>query len=392
MIRHEKYHLDRMDFDCIVVGAGLSGITAARQMQRYGISVLLIESSDQVGGRVRSDQIDQYICDRGFQVINPKYPQVAKSGVLKSLDFRKISGQIRVDDLDIKVGYNVSSLSLKTGRLSEKLRFLGFIANSRASNQKKFGDYTDKFPDFYKIVLAPFLTGVFLTDPREIAADVAQEILRSFVKSLPGIPARGVGEFSKALAAPIENLKLNETVESIAPGVVSTNHARYSAKFIVIATDPVTAYRFIGSTVPIQMLSSTTTYFSTTEKLIDSRNLVISNRSKLVNSIVISDVSEFYAPIDKTLVSATSLGKLTESEFKSELAKLWQTNTKRWESIASYQIKNSLPFHPPYKNRNSQPQINDWLFMVGDHMAIPSQQGAMHSGAQVALKINQLMR
>jgi protoporphyrinogen oxidase len=381
-----------MDFDCIVVGAGLSGITAAREMQRYGISVLLIESSDQVGGRVRSDRIDQYICDRGFQVINPKYPQVAKSGVLNGLDFRKISGQIRVDDLDIKVGYNVSSLSFKTGKLSEKLRFLAFIANSRASNQKKFSDYIEKFPDFYNRVLAPFLTGVFLTDPKEIAADVAHEILRSFVKSLPGIPARGVGEFSMALAVPIENLKLNETVESIAPGVVFTNHARYTSKFIVIATDPVTAYKFISSTVPIQMLSSTTTYFSTTEKLIDSRNLVISNRSKLVNSIVISEVSEDYAPVDKSLISATSLGDLTESQFKSELAKLWRTNTNRWESITSYQIKNALPFHPPFKNRNSQTQINDWLFMVGDHMATPSQQGAMNSGAQVAIKINQLMQ
>jgi ribonuclease HII len=140
------------------------------------------------------------------------------------------------------------------------------------------------------------------------------------------------------------------------------------------------------------MLSSTTTYFSTTEKFIDSRNLVISNRSKLVNSIVISEVSKDYAPVDKSLISATSLGNLTESQFKSELAKLWRTNTNRWESIASYQIKNALPFHPPYKNRNSQPQINDWLFMVGDHMATPSQQGAMHSGAQVALKINQLMQ
>ena len=64
-----------MDFDCIVIGAGLSGLTASRNLQRYGKSVLLIESENEVGGRVRSDLVDGYILDRGFQVINPKYPQ-----------------------------------------------------------------------------------------------------------------------------------------------------------------------------------------------------------------------------------------------------------------------------------------------------------------------------
>jgi len=71
-----------MDFDCIVIGAGLSGLTVSRQLEKLGKSVLLLEATNQVGGRVKSDVVDGYICDRGFQVINPKYPQVAKSGVI----------------------------------------------------------------------------------------------------------------------------------------------------------------------------------------------------------------------------------------------------------------------------------------------------------------------
>ena len=96
-----------MNFDCIVVGAGLAGITAARTIQQAGNSVLLLEASDQVGGRVRSDVIDGFICDRGFQVINPKYPQVVKSNVIKELDFKYISGKIRLADEQIKVGYSL---------------------------------------------------------------------------------------------------------------------------------------------------------------------------------------------------------------------------------------------------------------------------------------------
>lgn len=381
-----------MKYDCIVVGAGLAGITTTRDLQKFGKSVLLIESSDQVGGRVRSDKIDKYICDRGFQVINPKYPQVAKSKVLKSLDFRKISGQIRVDDLDIKVGFAIGSFSSKVSGFGEKLNFISFLTNPKVSNEKKFTDYVVKFPKFYKNVLEPFLTGVFLTNPCEIAADVAQEILKSLVRSLPGVPANGVGEFSKALAKPIQNLILNETVESISPGKVGTNKAQYKAKYIIVATDPISTRNLTKLTQPVHMLSSTTTYFSTADNLVDSKNLVISKSSKLVNSIVINKVSENYAPSEKSFISATSLNKLSEIEFKSELSKIWRTNANKWESVARYEIKNSLPLHPPHKRKTSTFQINDWLFVVGDHMATPSQQGAMQTGALVAKKINLLMQ
>ena len=80
-----------MQFDCIVVGAGLSGLTAARDLQELGRSVLVVEASDSAGGRVKSDYQDGFIFDHGFQVINPSYPEVARSKVFKSLDFRTIS-------------------------------------------------------------------------------------------------------------------------------------------------------------------------------------------------------------------------------------------------------------------------------------------------------------
>jgi len=188
-----------MDFDCIVIGAGLSGLTASRQLEKLGKSVLLLEATNQVGGRVKSDVVDGYICDRGFQVINPKYPQVAKSGVINQLDFKKISSKIRIDDLNLNIGYSLGSLSNKIGSVSEKLRFLNFVFSKKVSNSREFGMYVSRFSNLYQAALEPFLSGVVLTDPRQIAADVVQEILQSFVKSLPGVPALGVGEFPKHL-------------------------------------------------------------------------------------------------------------------------------------------------------------------------------------------------
>jgi len=381
-----------MDFDCIVIGAGLSGLTASRNLQRYGKSVLLIESENEVGGRVRSDLVDGYILDRGFQVINPKYPQVKKSGVIKNIDFRKISGSIRLDDERIKVGYALGSISNKSGPLLEKLKFIEFMYSKKVSNSHNFGLYTSNFPNFYQKALNPFLTGVFLTNPKDIAADMVQQILKSFIRSLPGIPAKGVGEFSKALAKPLKNLRLNESVKNISKNRVVTVSGQYTARFIVVAAGPIASDELLKKTTQIKMLSSTTSYFSTDETLVDASNLVISKGSNLVNSIVISEVSKKYAPIGQSLISATSLKDLSESEFRIELSKIWKSDANNWNHVARYEIKNSLPLHTPGKNRYPNLQLDDWLFTIGDHMSMPSQQGAMESGALVAERINQLMQ
>ena len=381
-----------MNFDCIVVGAGLAGITAARAVQQAGNSVLLLEASDQVGGRVRSDVIDGFICDRGFQVINPKYPQVVKSNVIKELDFKYISGKIRLADEQIKVGYSLSTFSPKLGSINQKLRFLKFVASPKVKNEKSFGHYATEFPDLYQKVLKPFLSGVFLTDPQEIASDVAQEILRSFVKSLPGVPAAGVGEFSRALAKPIQNLKLNESVQSVSNGQVTTNQDTYRARYVIVATDPTTAAQLLSGVQLPKMLSSTTAYFATDQLPIDSKNLVVSSKSKLVNSIVISQVSSKYAPIGQHLVSATSLSPITESVFRKELAEIWQMSTHSWEYVARYEIKQSLPAHLPGVRKTKSAKFSDQIYLAGDHMAVPSQQGAMQSGFLAARAINQLIQ
>ena len=61
--------------DVLVVGAGLAGLNAARTVARAGRSVVVCEASDGVGGRVRTDVVDGFLVDRGFQILTPPTPR-----------------------------------------------------------------------------------------------------------------------------------------------------------------------------------------------------------------------------------------------------------------------------------------------------------------------------
>ncbi|MDN4472462.1 flavin monoamine oxidase family protein [Demequina zhanjiangensis] len=58
------------DFDSVVVGAGVAGLTAARLLARAGRSVVVLEARRRIGGRVVTDRSDGYVTDRGASWIH----------------------------------------------------------------------------------------------------------------------------------------------------------------------------------------------------------------------------------------------------------------------------------------------------------------------------------
>ena len=77
--------------DVVIIGAGVAGLAAARRLSIAGREVCVIDASDEIGGRIRTDQVDGLLLDRGFQLYNPSYSEGISVLDLKALDVKSFS-------------------------------------------------------------------------------------------------------------------------------------------------------------------------------------------------------------------------------------------------------------------------------------------------------------
>ena len=373
-----------MSKSVVVVGAGLAGLTCAIYLQRSGLNVTVLESSDRVGGRVKTDSVNGFLFDHGFQVINPSYSEIKRLNALSDLEFCEIFNDLRIIDgsSETKLGLNHLAKTLRIGSLSEKFGLAKFLL-SGSSNQK-LGESSENFSSIYAKVLSPFLRGVFLTNPDSVRADIASEIIRSFAFGRPGVPKDGVGRFSEKLAGEIQDLRLNFQVDEVRPGSVQGDFGKIECDEVVVATDLTTAAQMLDLGEIPKTLSSTTWYHATSEEIPDANYLALDPKSPIVNSLVISRVSEKYAPSGTNLLSSTTLAAISESEVRKELSRIWKCETRNWDLAARYEIKQSLPLRIDLDKINRDSKISEGIFIAGDHRSVPSQNGAMRSGRQAA--------
>ena len=376
-----------MSKSVVVVGAGLAGLTCAIYLQRSGANVTVLESSDRAGGRVKTDSVNGFLFDQGFQVINPSYSEIKRLDALSGLEFCEIFNDLRIieGDDEMKLGLHHIAKSLGIGSVSGKIGLAKFILGS--SKYRTFGECSRGFASIHERVLSPFLRGVFLTNPDLIRADIAREIIRSFIFGRPGVPQGGVGQFSEKLAEQISDLRLNARVDEVAKGSVRGSFGTINCDEIVVATDLTTAAQMLDLGEIPKTLSSTTWYHSTSEEVSDQNYLAIDPKSPVVNSLVISKVSDSYAPAGVNLFSSTTIAPISESEVRKELSKIWKCDTRNWDLAARYEIKQSLPLRTDLEKLNMDPEISGGIYIAGDHRSVPSQNGAMRSGRQTALAI-----
>jgi protoporphyrinogen oxidase len=383
--------------DVLIIGAGLAGMSAAISLQEAGRDVQIIESSDRPGGRVTSDIIDGFVCDRGFQLINSKYPALQSLDVIKEIDFIRAPRVIEVslgNDRRALGDPRVAlwtALDKATGTIPEKLSLLRFLASTPKENQS-VEDVLKSSGSVYVRALRPFLQGVFLTDPKNVDARYAQSIIKSFVTGSIGVPRKGVAELSKALAARVRSITYGVQANSFEGKVIKTSAGDFNATTVIVATDATTATQLLGLAEVPRMAGCITWYHAVTNNPSGNGRLVVDgqNRGPIINSIVMSDISSSYAPRGQHLVSTTTDLGATESDVRRHLAVMWGMSTHDWQLIAKYEIPAALPIQNVGRVLTQTVKVSENVFVVGDHRAVPSQQGALFSGRLAAeLILNQ---
>lgn len=369
----------------VVIGGGLAGISAAITLQEAGESVELYEGSDDLGGRVRSDYLDGFILDRGFQLINSGYPEIKRLSVIKEIDFCSADRTV-----DVVTPFGVSAIGdprihpiqaarSPLGTLAEKIALLSFVGDKpNSSISLRDALLASGTGDLYENLLKPFLRGVFLTELENVDSSYGRDILKSFVAGKSGLPKAGAGALSEALGARVENVILNAPIDSL---------GQFAGKKIILAADAATSARLAGISIDTAFADSYTWYHELPAGVVRSSRLrVTSTANPIVNSIALSNLISQYAPEGKTLISSTSIAAITDAEALNEISKFWGISPSEFNLIKRYEIRNSLPIFRPRAGGIRSARVNDNLFIAGDYLTSGSQNGALLSGRLAALE------
>lgn len=380
----------------VIIGAGLAGMNAALEIQRAGREVVLLEASDRAGGRVKSDVIDGFTCDHGFQLINAKYPELARLQLVSKLDFRfspKVVNIVyngKIHKLGDPRKYPLSIFDKTTGSLLEKSGLLMALTH-RPSSEISIADYLIRcgLGRTYSRVLKPFLRGVYLTELENICAPVGMQIIRSFISGQPGLPAGGVGKLADEMASQILDLRLGVTVNSISSGLVKSSIGDLKASEIIVATDSTSAAQLLDFQATPKLASCTTWYHCSNTAPIAHGDLILDgeNDHPVINTLVISNFIKEYAPVGKHLISSTTNLGVTESEVRRHLAKLYQTQNRDWDLIAKYEIPAALPIGAKNISQPIQSYLREGIYLAGDAQVAPTQNGALKSGRLAAASV-----
>jgi hypothetical protein len=361
-----------------------------------GVAVRVLEASATLGGRVQTDEINGYRVDRGFQLINAKYPELEALNIVHKLDFAYAprAVDIALDASVVRLGdprkYLVSAFRSQPGSMREKISFLKYLFSHSVHGSNVESELIAAgCNNLYARVLRPFLTGVFLTQPARVDAVSGREIIKSFISGAPGLPAKGAGELSRVLANEIGAVETGVQVNAISGLELSTSKGEISARAIIVATDQTTAAQLLEIEEVEESVSCTTWFHSTPDAITCDATLRVDGlaRGPIVNSIAISKLLPLSAPADRILFSSTSLGHASESEIRRHLALMWEVDTAGWELVAKYDIKSALPLFPPGHARAQSLYVKPGVWRAGDYLSAASQNGALASGRLAALEL-----
>ncbi len=328
----------------IVVGGGLAGLCCARTIQRAGHSAQVYEASDGVGGRVRTDTVDGFLLDRGFQVMLTAYPAIRQEINLDALEMRAfqpgamvcwndtrqiIADPLRAPTKALTTAFS-SLFSLQDKILVAKLTLLlkGMsVQQIFAMPDQTMGAYLTEYgfsSEFIDRFIRPFYAGIFLDKSLETSSRMFAFVFKMLAEGETAVPAKGMGGLPQQIADTMtpNSIHLNRSVRKLihkngrASGIELEGGETVEADAVVLATEFDKAAQLAGLHLPATWRVSNTLCFALPEPLYREKLLTLfTSPDGLVNNAqMMSNVAPHYAPEGQHLLTVTVLGDTNLSD------------------------------------------------------------------------------
>jgi phytoene dehydrogenase-like protein len=400
--------------DVVVAGAGLAGLACARELRSRGVDVEVLEAGDGVGGRVRTDRVDGFLLDRGFQVLLEAYPEARRVLDYAALDLRRfqpgalvrVGGRFaRVDDPFRRVSGLLPTLAAPVGSLLDKAR-VGVLRQVLLSGPEErvwqrperttleelraFGFSAGFIDRFFR----PFLGGVLLDDALGTSSRQFDFVFRMFSAGPTSVPNGGIGALPEQLAQGLP-VRLGARVTAVDRGGVTLEGGeRVGARAVVVATDGPSAAALVPELTAPASRAVAAVYFAAERPPVDEPVLLLDGegRGPVNNACVPSVVAPGYAPGGAALVSASVLpghdpgGDGLEPAVRAHLRDWFGGQVDGWRHLRTYRIPHAQPAQaPPALERPQRPvRVRRGVYVCGDHRDNASINGALTSGRRAA--------
>lgn len=401
----------------VVVGAGLAGLACARRLHDAGCDVTVLEASDGIGGRMRTDLVDGFRLDRGFQVLLTAYPHCRSELDLEALHLGRfepgalvhVDGRLhRVADPLRRPGQLFETLRAPVGGLLDRLRVLRL---RREAGRGTLGDvwrrdavlsgvrlaelgFSQRMIDRF---LRPFLAGIFLEPELETSSRMLEFVWRMFSDGEAALPAAGMGAVPTQLASRLPDgaVTLRAEVTGVTPTAARVaGNREIPAAAVVVATDRDAASRLLPGLEPLPWRSVCALSFDAPEPPFAGAWLALDGegRGPVNNLCVPSEVCAGYAPPGRALVSASVLGdpRVDDTELeqgvREQLDDWFGAIVREWRLLAVHRVRHALPADTAWLDGEPGPAAveRDGVVVCGDHCTSPSIEGALASGVAAA--------
>jgi phytoene dehydrogenase-like protein len=409
-----------------IIGAGISGLTAAIYLHKKGFEIQILEASDRAGGRIKTDIVDGFRLDKGFQVLLTEYPETKALLDYEKLNLKRFlpgatvlydGGEFEIADPFRRPSALLATIFAPVGSLKDKINT--FLLKNKlvkisttdvfkqpetdtVSQLKKYGFSPKMIARFYK----PFFSGIFLENELKTSSNMFDFVMKMFSEGDAAIPELGMEEIPKQLVAmlPENSIIYDAKVSAIENNKITCENGQiFETDKIIIATEAIGfASNYISETKQ-NFHQVTNVYFEAS--LAPTKKAVVvlnaATKRKFVNNLVVmTNVSNKYAPENKVLIAVSVNGipdiddETLAKNMKTELKTWYGNQVEDWKMLKTYRVNYALPNQEKVTNdlSDSEIKINENLFICGDHLMNGSINAAMKSGRLVAELIDTISK